>query len=89
MTTKTIFCVKLKKEAEALATAPMPGELGQQLLQQVSKAAWKMWLEHQTMLINEYRLNLIDPKARDFLRHEMKQYFWGNGSEKPQGFSPE
>lgn len=68
---------------------PFPGELGEKIFNQVSKQAWKMWLSHQTMLINEYRLSLIDPKAREFLRNEMQNYFFGEGSIIPGGFTPE
>lgn len=84
-----MFCIKLQKEGEQLAAPPFPGQLGEKIYQQVSKEAWKMWLSHQTMLINEYRLTLIDPQARTFLRTEMEKYFFGRGSEKPGGFTPE
>lgn len=87
--TRLINCVKLKQEAEGLDFAPFPGSLGEQIFNQVSKQAWKMWLSHQTMLINEYRLSLIDPKAREFLQKEMQNYFFGTGSELPSGFTPE
>ncbi len=83
-----VFCVKLNQEAEGMTTPPFPGELGERIFNQVSKQAWKMWLAHQTMLINEYRLNLIDTKAREFLRTEMENYFFGDGSQKPSGFTP-
>lgn len=86
--TRTIFCAKLKQEAEGLDKAPFPGSLGDKIFNQISKQAWKMWLAHQTMLINEYRLSLIDPKAREFLQQEMQNYFFGEGSEKPKGFIP-
>lgn len=86
---KSVFCIKLQKEGEHLDSPPFPGTLGEQIFQQVSKEAWKMWLGHQTMLINEYRLALIDPQARAFLRTEMEKYFFGTGSEKPTGFIPE
>lgn len=86
--TKQIFCVKLKQDAEAMNAPPFPGELGNRIFNQVSKQAWKMWLGHQTMLINEYRLSLIDPKAREFLQTEMQNYFFGDGSEAPNGFTP-
>lgn len=86
---ETIFCVKLKQAAEPLDSAPFPGPLGEKIHQHVSKQAWKDWLLHQTMLINEYRLSLLDPKARAFLHKEMEHYFFGEGSEKPAGFSPE
>ncbi len=86
--TRTIFCSKLNQEAEGLNSAPFPGPLGEKIYNQISKQAWSMWLSHQTMLINEYRLSLIDPKAREFLQKEMQNYFFGAGSKKPDGFVP-
>ncbi len=86
--TDTLFCIKLKREAVPLNAPPFPGKLGEQIFENVSKEAWAMWLDHQTMLINEYRLSLIDPKAREFLLTEMQNYFFGSGSEKPSGFMP-
>lgn len=86
---RTIFCTKLQKEAEGLDFPPYPGELGQRIYNQISKPAWQAWLGHQTMLINEYRLNLLEPKAREFLTKEMEKFLFGNGSEKPAGFTPE
>ncbi|MCR9191276.1 MAG: oxidative damage protection protein [Gammaproteobacteria bacterium] len=85
----SVFCIKLQKDAEKLPAPPFPGDLGEKIYQHVSKDAWGSWLNHQTMLINEYRLSLIDPQAREFLRLEMKKYFFGEGSEKPSGFVPE
>lgn len=84
---KQIRCVKLNQEAEGLNAPPFPGPLGEKIFNQVSKEAWKMWLAHQTMLINEYRLSLMDLKARQFLQEEMQKYFFGEGSEKPAGFT--
>ncbi|WP_019217624.1 oxidative damage protection protein [Legionella tunisiensis] len=86
--TRHVFCAKLNQETEGLDKAPFPGPLGEKIFNHVSKQAWKMWLSHQTMLINEYRLSLIDPKAREFLNDEMQKYFFGEGSEKPSGFVP-
>lgn len=86
--TNTLFCCKLKKEAQALPKAPFPGPLGLRILNEVSKEAWASWLSHQTMLINEYRLNLMDAKSKQFLQEEMEKYFFGTGSDKPAGFSP-
>lgn len=86
---RTIFCEKLKNTLNGLSHPPFPGPLGERVYNHVSETAWKQWLSHQTMLINEYRLNLIDPKAREFLQIEMEKYFFGDGSEKPTGFTPE
>jgi len=82
----TVHCVKLDKDAEGLDRAPYPGDLGQRILENVSKEAWQMWLQHQTMLINENRLVPIEPKARAFLEGEMEKFFFGRGSDLPQGF---
>jgi Fe-S cluster biosynthesis and repair protein YggX len=84
--TRTVHCVKLQREAEGLAFAPWPGELGRRIYAQVSKQAWQEWLAHQTMLINENRLNPLDPKTREFIAAEMEKYFFGGGSEKPAGY---
>lgn len=86
---KMVNCVKLGKQAEALDRAPLPGEIGQRILNNVSKQAWQLWMQHQTMLINENRLSLIDPKAREFLEQEMEKFLFGEGSETPEGFTPQ
>lgn len=85
---KTVNCVKLGREAEGLDRAPFPGEMGQRILANISKEAWQEWMRHQTMLINENRLSVIDPKAREFLEAEMEKFLFGDGSEKPEGFTP-
>jgi Fe-S cluster biosynthesis and repair protein YggX len=85
---RTVHCVLLKREAEGLERAPYPGELGRRIYEQVSKEAWAQWLRHQTLLINEYRLTPIEPKARKFLESEMEKFFFGTGSEAPQGYQP-
>jgi Fe-S cluster biosynthesis and repair protein YggX len=88
MTGRTVHCVKLQRDAEGLTRQPYPGELGKRIFENVSQEAWKMWLGHQTMLINEYRLTPVEPKARKFLEEEMEKYFFGDGSTAPEGFVP-
>lgn len=83
---KTIYCQKLKKEAQALLRAPIPGDLGARIVQNICQEAWEKWVAHQTMLINEYRLSMADAKARSFLMQEMENFLFGEGSEKPPGF---
>jgi Fe-S cluster biosynthesis and repair protein YggX len=85
---RIIHCQKLNKEAEGFEQAPYPGALGERVYQHISKEAWQLWLTHQTMLINEYRLSMLDPKARQFLTVEMEKFLFGTGSEKPAGFVP-
>lgn len=86
---RTVDCVLLGKEAEGLEYVPYPGELGRRIYENVSKEAWQRWLQHQTTLINEYRLTPIEPEARKFLEREMEKYFFGEGSAKPTGYKPE
>ena len=85
---RMVHCVKLGQEAEGLDRQPYPGALGKRIFEQVSKTAWQQWLRHQTMLINEYRLTPIEPKARKFLEEEMEKYLFGTGSTAPQGYVP-
>lgn len=85
---KTVHCVVLGREAEGMEHPPYPGELGQRILENVSKEGWQKWLAHQTTLINENRISPVDPKARKFLETEMEKFFFGEGSEKPEGFVP-
>jgi len=85
---RTVQCVKLGKEAEGLKVQPYPGSLGKRIFENVSQEAWNMWLAHQTMLINEYRLSPIEPKARKFLEEEMEKFFFSGGSDKPKEYIP-
>ena len=83
---RTVNCVKLKAEAEGLDYPPYPGALGQRIFEQVSKQAWRQWLAHQTMLINENRISPRDREARKFLETEMEKFLFGEGSERPAGY---
>ncbi|WP_293998788.1 oxidative damage protection protein [Sphaerotilus sp.] len=85
---RTIQCILLKKEAEGLDFPTYPGELGKRIYQSVSKEAWAQWLKHQTMLVNENRLNLADARARQYLARQMENYFFGSGADQPQGYVP-
>jgi len=84
-----IHCTKLKKEAEALDYQPYPGDIGVKIKSEISAEAWDMWVNHQTMLINEMRLTPVDPKARKFLEEEMEKFLFGDGSNAPEGYVPE
>ena len=85
---RMIHCIKLNKEAEGLEFPPYPGELGKKIYASVSKEAWAAWLKHQTMLVNELRLNLSDIKARKYLAEQLEAYFFGDGAEQPIGYVP-
>ena len=85
---RMVHCVKLGREAEGLDFPPYPGELGKRIYENVSKEAWQQWLKHQTMLVNENRLSLADPRARKWLAEQMEKHFFGGGAEMPAGYVP-
>ena len=85
---RMVNCIKLNKEAEGLDFAPLPGELGKKIWQEVSKEAWATWLKQQTMLVNENRLSLADPSARKYLTEQTEKYFFGNGADTASGYVP-
>lgn len=85
---RSVHCAKLGIDAEGLDFAPWPGPLGQRIFAEISKPAWQQWLAHQTMLINEYRLNPLDPKARQFLGCEMEKFLFGGDAKMPEGYKP-
>ena len=80
--TRTIFCQKLQQDAEGLDQAPFPGELGQRVYENISKEAWQKWLVRQSFFISEYRMNTIDPKAREFLMEQLESYFFSPKTEE-------
>jgi Fe-S cluster biosynthesis and repair protein YggX len=86
---RMVFCVKTQTETEGLDFIPWPGELGKRVFESIGKPAWAEWLAHQTMLINENRLSPLDPKHRAYLQTEMEKYLFGDGAEKPAGYTPE
>jgi Fe-S cluster biosynthesis and repair protein YggX len=85
---RMIQCVKLKKEAEGLDFPPFPGPAGLKIYENVSKEAWKSWLEHQKMLANENRLNMMDPKAKKYLEEQRDRHLYGDGADAVQGYVP-
>lgn len=85
---RMVHCIKLNREAEGLDLMPVPGDLGKKIYQNVSKEAWAAWLKHQTMLVNENRLNLSDLRARKYLMAQMEKHFFGDGADAAMGYVP-
>ena len=86
--TRMVKCVKFGKEMPGLDFVPWTGELGKRVYESVSQEAWKMWLEHSKMLINEYRLDLVTPHAQKILREQCDQFFFGEGAQLPPDYKP-
>ncbi len=83
---KKVHCQLLDQELDALTFQTYPGELGKRIFENISQQAWQQWMTLQTMLINENRLSPLNPEHRAYLEAEMEKYFFGKGSEKPEGY---
>jgi len=84
-----IFCQKLKKQADPISFAPVPGELGQKIKDNISQEAWNQWMKHQTMLINEKHLSLAEASARSYLKDQMEKFFFSDDYDGIEGYVPE
>ncbi len=84
--TRTVYCKKYQQELDGLAAPPFPGPKGEDIYQHVSAKAWQEWLSHQTMLINEKKLNLVDRQARQYLTEQMDRFFSGNEYDQAEGY---
>ncbi len=85
---RTVFCRKYQKELPGLSIPPMPGEIGQDILNNISEQAWKEWQKQQTMLINEKQLNMINAADRQYLREQMQKFFNNESYEQAEGYVP-
>lgn len=85
---RMVHCVKLGKEAPGLDYAPVKGELGRRIYESISAEAWKQWLKHSTMVINEMRLNPSEPEGQQVLREQMEKFLFGGGVRPPEGYVP-
>ena len=88
MTERMVYCKLLKKELPGLAFQTYPGELGKNIFENISMKAWQKWMAHQTILINEHRLSPIEPEHKEYLKGEMENFLFGEGSEVPDSFIP-
>lgn len=85
---RTVFCQHLNKEAEGLDFQLYPGELGKRIFDNISKEAWAEWQKKQTMLINENKLNMMQPEARQFLEQQMTAFLFEGQEPTIEGYVP-
>jgi len=86
--TRTVFCRKYQRDLPGLEKPPLPGKRGQEIFDTVSAQAWGEWQAHQTTLINEKHLKLIDPEARKYLVEQMERFLDNRDVERAEGFTP-
>ena len=85
---RTVMCRKYKQELPGLAQPPFPGPKGQDVYDNVSQKAWQEWMSHQTMLINEKQLNLMDNGTRVYLGEQMTKFLSGEDYDAAEGYVP-
>ncbi|WP_438952502.1 oxidative damage protection protein [Porticoccus sp.] len=85
---RIVHCKKLNRELEGLDAPPFPGPKGQEIFEHVSKQAWLEWLEHQTRLINEKHLNMMDMTARTYLNEQRDRFLSGQDIDQAEGYIP-
>jgi Fe-S cluster biosynthesis and repair protein YggX len=83
---RVVHCVKFGKDMPGLERVPWKGDLGKRVYENVSQEAWKLWIEHSKMLMNEYRLNPLDPQSQKIMEEQMEQFFFGEGAKLPEGY---
>ena len=83
-----IFCKKYQEELDAMMLPPLPGEKGEELMQNYSQAAWNEWIKLHTMLINDRRLDLSEKEYRKWLNEQMMLFLENKDYKKPDGFIP-
>lgn len=86
---RMVKCVKFGREMPGLDRVPWKGELGQRIYDNVSKEGWKMWIEYSKMVMNEYRLNPLDPQSQTVIAEQMEKFFFGEGAQLPPGYVPQ
>ena len=85
---RKVMCVKFQREMPGLDEAPFDNPLGERIFENVSKEAWKMWIEQMKMIMNEYRLNPLDPQSQKIMEEQLEQFFFGEGAKLPEGYVP-
>jgi Fe-S cluster biosynthesis and repair protein YggX len=86
--TRMVKCIKLGRELPGLDYVPWSGEIGKRVYENVSAEAWRMWIEHSKMLMNEFRLNPLDPNSHKVMEQQMEEFFFGEGAKLPEGYVP-
>jgi Fe-S cluster biosynthesis and repair protein YggX len=86
---RMVMCVKFGREMPGLDRIPWKGDIGKRIYESVSKEAWKLWLEHSKMIMNEYRLNPLDPGSQKVMEDQMEMFFFGEGAKLPEGYVPQ
>ncbi|HRH79324.1 MAG TPA: oxidative damage protection protein [Cellvibrionaceae bacterium] len=86
---RLVFCRKYQTELPGLDALSYPSPKGMSLIESVSKQAWEEWMAHQTRLINEKRLNLMDAAHRKYLAEQLEKFLNNEQIDQAEGYVPE
>jgi len=85
---RTVFCRKFQQSLDGLDKPPFPGPKGMDIFENISRQAWQEWMAHQTMLINEKKLNMMDLTARTYLTEQRDRFLSGDAYDQAEGYVP-
>ena len=85
---RIIRCRKLQSDLPGMPYKPFNDALGDRIYNEISMDAWKMWVEHSKMIVNEYRLDLTSPEAHKTLKEQCEAFFFGEGAALPPDYVP-
>ena len=84
----TVFCRKYQQDLDGLNAPPFPGPKGEDIFKHISAKAWQEWMDHQTRLINEKQLNMMDMTARTYLAEQRDKFLSGEAYDEAEGYIP-
>ena len=85
---RMVQCQKYGKQMEGLDAPPFPGPKGLEAFENISKQAWSDWIAHQTTLINEKHLNMMDKEHRNYLNQQRDLFLKGEQYDSAEGYVP-
>jgi len=77
-----VTCTRCGQSREGFEKAPFPGAMGQRIVAEICRECWVQWLKQQTMLINHYGLNVMDPQARACLTRNLDAFLFKSGRQE-------
>jgi Fe-S cluster biosynthesis and repair protein YggX len=77
-----VTCSRCAQTRDGFEKAPFPGAMGQRIVAEICRECWGQWLKQQTMLINHYGLNVMDPQARAFLTRNLDAFLFKAGRQE-------
>lgn len=78
----TIECKRCGEENPQLDKPPFRNDVGRRIQEEICRSCWSDWLDHQTLLINHYGLDVRDPESRKFLYRKIEEILLEGGEDE-------